>query len=117
MEIAPERCPLCDGPNDCQLCTHGTYRGPCWCMSTDIPEELLALVPEDYRGRACLCRSCVSAFELRQTPKPTTAILTGDHYFTPDGLLVFTAEYHLRRGYCCGNGCRHCPYPPQTARR
>jgi hypothetical protein len=24
--------------------------------------------------------------------------------------LVFTRQYHLRRGYCCGSGCRHCPY-------
>jgi hypothetical protein len=24
---------------------------------------------------------------------------------------VFTAQHHLKRGYCCGNGCRHCPYP------
>jgi len=24
--------------------------------------------------------------------------------------MVFTAAYHLKRGYCCGNGCRHCPY-------
>jgi hypothetical protein len=23
---------------------------------------------------------------------------------------VFTASYHLRRGYCCENRCRHCPY-------
>jgi hypothetical protein len=27
-----------------------------------------------------------------------------------DGLLVFTAAYHLKRGNCCGSGCRHCPY-------
>ncbi len=27
-----------------------------------------------------------------------------------NGLLVFTAQYHLRRGYCCGNACRNCPY-------
>lgn len=33
-----------------------------------------------------------------------------DYYFTPDGLLVFTEKYHLDKGYCCGNGCRHCPY-------
>lgn len=26
------------------------------------------------------------------------------------GLTVFTALYHLQRGYCCGSGCRHCPY-------
>lgn len=24
--------------------------------------------------------------------------------------LVFTEAYHLRRGYCCQSGCRHCPY-------
>ncbi len=24
--------------------------------------------------------------------------------------MVFTASYLKRRGYCCGNGCRHCPY-------
>lgn len=24
--------------------------------------------------------------------------------------MVFTAKYHLKRGYCCQNGCRHCPY-------
>ena len=27
-----------------------------------------------------------------------------------DGKYVFTAEYHLRRGTCCGNGCINCPY-------
>lgn len=26
------------------------------------------------------------------------------------GLLVSTAAYHLKRGHCCGSGCRHCPY-------
>lgn len=36
----------------------------------------------------------------------------GLDYHMEGGLLVFTAWYHLRRGYCCGNGCRHCPYPP-----
>jgi hypothetical protein len=33
-----------------------------------------------------------------------------DYYFNEDGLMVFTAKYHLKRGYCCQNGCRHCPY-------
>jgi len=31
-------------------------------------------------------------------------------YYIENGLLVFTAIYHLKRGYCCGSGCRHCPY-------
>ncbi|MGZ3897582.1 MAG: DUF5522 domain-containing protein [Flavisolibacter sp.] len=33
-----------------------------------------------------------------------------DFYFNEEGLLTFTAHYLLERGYCCGNGCRHCPY-------
>ncbi len=24
--------------------------------------------------------------------------------------VVFTGQYHLRRGYCCNSDCRHCPY-------
>lgn len=34
----------------------------------------------------------------------------GDYYFTEEGFLVFTERYHLKRGSCCGSGCRHCPY-------
>jgi hypothetical protein len=26
------------------------------------------------------------------------------------GLFVMTAAFLRARGYCCGNGCRHCPY-------
>ena len=33
-----------------------------------------------------------------------------DYYFNEKGLLVFTEHYLLKRGYCCGSGCRHCPY-------
>lgn len=33
-----------------------------------------------------------------------------DYYLTAEGFVVFTAAYHLKRGYCCKNGCRHCPY-------
>ena len=33
-----------------------------------------------------------------------------DYVIDERGLLVFTREYLLRRGYCCKNGCRNCPY-------
>ena len=33
--------------------------------------------------------------------------------YVEDGLLVYTAAYHLKRGFCCGSGCRHCPYDPR----
>jgi hypothetical protein len=34
----------------------------------------------------------------------------GDFYYNEQGLLVFTAQYLLKRAYCCKNGCRHCPF-------
>ena len=34
----------------------------------------------------------------------------GDYYWSPEGYRVFTAQYHLKRGYCCESACRHCPY-------
>jgi hypothetical protein len=33
-----------------------------------------------------------------------------DFYTTPEGYIVFTEKYLLKRGYCCKSGCRHCPY-------
>jgi hypothetical protein len=34
----------------------------------------------------------------------------GDFYFNEQGFMVFTEQYHMKRGYCCQNGCKHCPY-------
>ncbi|HEY8936621.1 MAG TPA: DUF5522 domain-containing protein [Cyclobacteriaceae bacterium] len=31
-------------------------------------------------------------------------------FYYENGLIVFTEAYHLKRGTCCGSGCRHCPY-------
>ena len=33
-----------------------------------------------------------------------------DYYTTPEGFIVFTEKYHLKRGYCCKSGCKHCPF-------
>jgi len=34
-------------------------------------------------------------------------------YYIENGKRVFTEQYHIKRGFCCGNGCRHCPYEPK----
>jgi hypothetical protein len=37
--------------------------------------------------------------------------IEGIHYYINEqGLFVLTEKFHLERGYCCGNGCKHCPY-------
>ncbi|MCC6599287.1 MAG: hypothetical protein IT223_01270 [Crocinitomicaceae bacterium] len=33
-----------------------------------------------------------------------------DYYYSEEGFIVYTEKYHLKRGYCCQSGCRHCPY-------
>lgn len=42
--------------------------------------------------------------------KENKLVLGEDYYLSPEGYKVFTEKYHLKRGYCCKNGCRHCPY-------
>jgi hypothetical protein len=34
----------------------------------------------------------------------------GVDYYLEKGNIVFTEEYHKKRGYCCESNCRHCPY-------
>ena len=33
-----------------------------------------------------------------------------EDFYREAGSIVFSARYHWKRGYCCENGCRHCPY-------
>ncbi len=42
-----------------------------------------------------------------------------DYYINEDGYFVMTEKYHLKRGYCCKSGCKHCPYGygPEGLRR
>ena len=33
-----------------------------------------------------------------------------EFYLSPEGYIIYTENYHLKRGYCCKNGCKHCPF-------
>jgi hypothetical protein len=33
-----------------------------------------------------------------------------DYYYSEQGYIVFTEKYHMKRGYCCQSGCKHCPF-------
>ena len=43
--------------------------------------------------------------------------IEGVDYYYENGLMVLTAHFLLKRGYCCGNGCRHCPYPKEEKKK
>jgi hypothetical protein len=45
-----------------------------------------------------------------QQPKTNDAPQEGTDYYWEGPYMVFTAAYHLKRGYCCKSGCRNCPY-------
>ena len=33
-----------------------------------------------------------------------------DDYYMEGDKMIFTEKYYLKRGKCCHNNCRHCPY-------
>jgi hypothetical protein len=42
--------------------------------------------------------------------KKNDKLIEGKDYYFENGLMVLTENFLLKRGYCCTNGCRHCPY-------
>ena len=41
---------------------------------------------------------------------PSATPLEDEDYYLDGPYMVFTEAFHLKRGYCCNSGCRHCPY-------
>jgi hypothetical protein len=52
----------------------------------------------------------MSEFQRQSITKSPPNLIEGIDYYWENGLMVFTSLYHLKRGYCCDSGCRHCPY-------
>ena len=124
-----QRCPLCARDNHCRVAKGHLYKGSCWCHRIIVPNHILTRLAEDTVDPACLCRPCLETIarisrELDGTgeilAEVRRVILTNrlghtthpepDYYLDDHGNTVFTAAYHLKRGTCCQNGCRHCPY-------
>lgn len=34
----------------------------------------------------------------------------GEDYYTENGKMILTHEFLLKRGKCCNNTCKNCPY-------
>jgi len=54
-------CPLCGQPNRCAMEVQretGVQQPPCWCTQVDFSRELLAGLPAEAQGVACICRAC-----------------------------------------------------------
>lgn len=41
-------------------------------------------------------------------------LVEGKDFYMENGYRVMTESFLINRGYCCSNGCRHCPYWPKA---
>jgi hypothetical protein len=51
-------CPICGQDNNCQ---HG--QGRCWCDTVKFPKYILDMIPDDKKGKACVCKSCLEKYQ------------------------------------------------------
>lgn len=92
-------CPNCSANLTC-----GSQEEKCWCM-TYAP---LSTLNEE---KDCLCEACLKvAIKATAQSSKEIAVRQEEDYYIENGFYIFTRSYHLKRGTCCKNGCRHCPY-------
>ena len=77
-------------------------RNGCWCTARGV----LKPIPIHYKD--CLCPACLPILTTQTIENAD--LKEGSDFYYERGLMVFTKDYHLRRGECCNSGCRHCPY-------
>ena len=53
------QCPLCGKPNECAIAA-GRDPESCWCMTATISPSALASVPQEAKGKVCICATCAS---------------------------------------------------------
>jgi hypothetical protein len=58
-----DRCPVCGGPNDCGM---AAGKSECWCFEVKISPEVIKKVPEEAKGKVCVCANCVRAANARE---------------------------------------------------
>lgn len=51
-----------------------------------------------------------SADEIEKEKSRNEKFVESVDFYFENGLMVLTAHFLRKRGYCCDNNCRHCPY-------
>ena len=97
---------------------------PCWCS------QYPAIMPIE-NGQDCRCPECLTTIIQEKindfvqnnpvkmaipTQYKNKELIQDIDYYLENGNYVFTEWYHRKRGYCCGNACRHCPYDHENVR-
>ncbi|HEX5155313.1 MAG TPA: cysteine-rich CWC family protein [Parafilimonas sp.] len=107
-----KQCPRCSNLFECRA--GDMYNCQCYAVALSDAAKLFL---ESTSYDDCLCKNCLLQIEqmvqfgLRhEFPKQGELMIEGLHYYFDNGYFVFTELYHLQRGYCCNNNCRHCAY-------
>ena len=63
----------------------------------------------------CVCNSCLNELNqmLEMITKESSSsqfMVEGLDFYYEGPYKVMTEYFHIKRGYCCGSGCRHCAY-------
>jgi hypothetical protein len=53
-------CPLCQQNNCCDV---ASPQG-CWCTREKVPNALIQQVPDEKKGKSCICQACIKKFNL-----------------------------------------------------
>ena len=117
MTIQEKKCTICEAKFTC-----GNAKGiSCWCSA--LPTIMEVSLEQD-----CLCPNCL-AIEIKERIdkylstcshqealvwasqyRNNSTLVQNIDYTIEGGNYVFSRWYHLKRGACCENGCRNCPY-------
>jgi len=110
----------CSNCNNTFICTSNSD-GLCWCNAYPI------IIPLDLQ-QDCQCSECLGkkiglklddfikskplhvAIEEAGKYKIGDELIKHIDFTIEKGNYVFSKWYLLKRGFCCGNDCRNCPY-------
>ena len=94
----------------------------------DYPNIMVVTAKDGLPARDCLCPQCLiqsiqhkieqeidTVAIHQQAPKQVMRfkhqpLIEGLDYTIDNGLWMLSRWFHLKRGTCCGNRCRNCPY-------
>lgn len=101
-------------------CAAGDASIDCWCAS--LPAVVVPDIVRDCECPSCLTQRVGAQLDRMATLLPTSRMLeisapwrSGElcrhiDFEIEEDKYVFSRWFHLKRGHCCGNRCRNCPY-------
>jgi hypothetical protein len=109
--MGEKTCPRCKKYFECN--THDIQN--CFCNKVTLSKDLKYFLSKTSYN--CLCKNCLQELEntvaeakKESFPIKRESYIEGKHFYMENDLFVFTEYFHIVKGECCRNSCRHCAY-------